>query len=162
MESKYLKPAVSRAGPKNVSSVSSFFAAASSRQGTRLVLSGKSPESNHRRNRPLHLNRKNLVLSLAFSLVALPVWAAHTYSTDWSPSQPINIGTMKVQPGQYELKAEAGKSELQVLQKNKVIATVPIHWTTLTSKPRSSEIQTDGTKVTGVEFGGQTAAIQID
>jgi len=69
---------------------------------------------------------------------------------------------MKVQPGQYELKAEAGKSELQVLQKNKVIATVPIHWTTLTSKPRSSEIQTDGTKVTGVEFGGQTAAIQID
>jgi hypothetical protein len=110
----------------------------------------------------LHFNKKKLFISLAVSLVALPVWAAHKYSTDWSPAQPIAIGTAQIQPGQYELRAEAGKSELQVLEKNKVIATVPIHWTTLPSKPRSSEIQTDGSKVTGVEFGGQTAAIQID
>jgi hypothetical protein len=69
---------------------------------------------------------------------------------------------MQVKPGQYELKAEEGKMELKVLEKNKVIATVPVHWTTLPSKPRSSEIQTDGSKVTGVKFGGQTAAIQVD
>lgn len=110
----------------------------------------------------MHLNRKKFFISLAASLVALPVWAAHIYATDWSPSQPISIGTTQIQPGQYQLKAEEGKSELQVLQKNKVIATVPIHWTTLTAKPRSSEIQTDGTKVTGVEFEGKAQAIQIN
>jgi hypothetical protein len=68
---------------------------------------------------------------------------------------------MQVQPGQYELRAEEGKSELQVLQKNKVIATVPIQWTKLPAKARSSEIITDGSKVTEVEFGGRAEAAQI-
>ena len=110
----------------------------------------------------MRFNRKKSFVTLAFSLAALPLWAAHTYSTDWSPTQPIAIGTTQIQPGQYELKAEEGKSELQVLKGNKVIATVPIHWTTLPAKPRSSEIQTDGSKVTGVEFGGHAEAIQIN
>ena len=107
-------------------------------------------------------NRKKLFVALAFSLAAVPLWAGHTYSTDWTPVQPITIGTTQVQPGEYELKAEEGKSELQVLKKNKVIATVPAHWTTLPSKPRNSGILTDGGKVTGVQFGGHTEAIQVD
>jgi hypothetical protein len=73
----------------------------------------------------------------------------------------MTIGSMQVQPGQYELRAEEGKSELQVLQKNKVIATVPIQWTKLPAKARSSEIITDGSKVTEVEFGGRAEAAQI-
>jgi hypothetical protein len=73
----------------------------------------------------------------------------------------MTIGSMQVQPGQYELKAEEGKSELQVIAKNKVIATVPIQWTKLPSKSRSSEIVTDGSKVTEVEFGGSAEAAQI-
>jgi hypothetical protein len=124
--------------------------------------SGNSPESNHRRHRPLHLKSRKPFIALAFSLAAFPLWAAHSYSTDWSPTQSITIGTTQIQPGQYQLKAEEGKSELQVIQKNKVIATVPVHWTTLPSKPGSSEILTDGTKVTAVEFGGRTEAVQIN
>jgi len=73
----------------------------------------------------------------------------------------MTIGSMQVQPGQYELKAEEGKSELQVLQKNKVIATVPIQWTKLPTKARNSETITDGSKVTEVEFGGSAEAAQI-
>jgi hypothetical protein len=73
----------------------------------------------------------------------------------------MTIGSMQVQPGQYELKAEEGKSELQVLQKNKVIATVPIQWTKLPTKARASEIVTDGSKVTEVEFEGRIEAAQI-
>jgi len=73
----------------------------------------------------------------------------------------MTIGSMQVQPGQYELKAEEGKSELQVLQKNKVIATVPIQWTKLPTKARNSEIITDGSKVTEVEFDGSAEAAQI-
>jgi len=73
----------------------------------------------------------------------------------------MTIGSMQVQPGQYELKAEEGKSELQVIAKNKVIATVPIQWTKLPTKARASEIVTDGSKVTEVEFGGSAEAAQI-
>ena len=73
----------------------------------------------------------------------------------------MTIGSMQVQPGQYELKAEEGKSELQVIAKNKVIATVPIQWTKLPTKARTSEIITDGSKVTEVEFGGSAEAAQI-
>ena len=73
----------------------------------------------------------------------------------------IPEGSTQIKPGQYELKAEEGKSELQVLQKNKVIATVPIQWTKLPTKARASEIATDGSKVTEVEFGGSAEAAQI-
>ena len=109
----------------------------------------------------MRLNTKNWFIALALSVSALPLWAAHNFSTDWAPTQPITIGTTQIKPGDYELKAEEGKSELQVLQKNKVIATVPIQWTKLPAKARSSEIITDGSKVTEVEFGGRAEAAQI-
>ena len=109
----------------------------------------------------MRLNSKKLFFALALSVSALPLWAAHNFSTDWSPSQPITIGTTQIKPGAYELKAEEGKSELQVLQRNKVIATVPIQWTKLPAKSEDSEILTDGTKVTEVEFAGRAEAAQI-
>jgi hypothetical protein len=74
----------------------------------------------------------------------------------------MTIGTTQVKPGQYELRAEEGKSEVQVLQHNKVIATVPVHWTTLPAKSRDSQITTDGGKVTQVQFAGRNEAAQID
>ena len=73
----------------------------------------------------------------------------------------MTIGSTQVQPGQYELKAEEGKSELQVLQGKKLIATVPIQWTKLPAKARSSEVIADSGKVTEVEFGGRAEAAQI-
>jgi len=109
----------------------------------------------------LRLNSKKSFVALALSISAVPLWAAHTFSTDWNPAQPMTIGSMQVQPGQYELKAEEGKSELQVLQKNKVIATVPIQWTKLPTKARASEIVAEGSKVTEVEFEGRIEAAQI-
>jgi hypothetical protein len=123
--------------------------------------SPRLPEIQTQEHSPLNLNKKVLIAS-AFSLAAVPLWAAHSLSTDWSPEQTITIGTTQVQPGQYELKVEEGKSELQVLKKNKVIATVPVHWTKLPAKAHDSEILTDGTKVTEVEFGGRNDAVQIN
>jgi hypothetical protein len=43
-----------------------------------------------------------------------------------------------------------------------VVATVPVHWTTLPAKAANSEILTDGNKVTEVEFGGRNQAVQIN
>ena len=71
------------------------------------------------------------------------------------------IGSTQIQPGQYELRAEEGKSEIQVIQRNRVIAKVPIQWTKLPTKAQSAEILTDGTKVTEVEFAGRNEAAQI-
>jgi hypothetical protein len=73
----------------------------------------------------------------------------------------VTIGITQIKPDDYVLKVEEGKSELQVLQKNKVIATVPIQWTKLPMKARNSEIVTDGSKLTEVEFGGSDEAAQI-
>ncbi len=110
----------------------------------------------------MRFNSKKSFIALAFSLAAFPLWAAHSYSTDWSPSQAITIGTTQIDPGQYQIKAEEGKAEVRVLKNNKVVATVPAHWITLPSKPQSSMILTDGAKVTGVQFGGHAEAIQVD
>jgi hypothetical protein len=108
------------------------------------------------------LRIKKSFVALVFSLAAFPLWAAHTYSTDWSPINSITIGTAQIQPGQYQLKAEEGKLEVKVMQKNKVVATVPCHWKQLPAKPHDSEIVTDGGKVTEVQFSGSIQAVEID
>jgi hypothetical protein len=107
-------------------------------------------------------HNKKLFVALALSISAFPLWAAHNYSTDWSPLEPITIGTTQVKPGQYELRTEEGKSELQVVQHNKVIATVPVHWKTLPTKTKDSQVVTDSGKVTEVQFSGRTEAAEID
>jgi hypothetical protein len=129
-------------------------------QGVRL--SGNLPESNHRRHRPLHPRIKKTFVLVALSAAAFPVWAAHNYSEDWNPIQPITIGTTQLKPGEYQLRAEEGKSELQVIQHNKVVATVPVHWKTLSAKSHDSQVVTDSGKVTEVQFGGRMEAAEID
>ena len=83
-------------------------------------------------------------------------------SVDWEPTSSVTIGTTQIQPGDYQLRAEEGKSELQVIGKGKVVATIPCQWIQLPTKAQSSEIVTNGDKVTQVQFGGHTAAIQIN
>jgi hypothetical protein len=75
-----------------------------------------------------HSNAFDLA-AFAFSLITLPVWAAHTDSLSWVAIEPTAIGSAHVMPGNYQLRAEEGKSELQVIHDGKVIATVPCHWT---------------------------------
>ena len=106
------------------------------------------------------INKKSVV-ALAFSVVALPLWAAHVDSTDWNPTSPVTIGTTQIQPGDYQIRAEEGKTDLQVVREGKVVATIPCQWINLPNKAESSEIVTDGDKVTQVQFGGHTAAVQV-
>jgi hypothetical protein len=73
----------------------------------------------------------------------------------------MTIGTTQVQPGEYELKAEEGESKLTVVQQMKVVATVPIQWTTLPNKSQGTQIIADGSKVTEVHFGGTAASATI-
>lgn len=105
---------------------------------------------------------KKALVALAVSFLALPLWAAHIDTIDWSTDQATSIGGPQVQPGQYQLRAEEGKTELQVVQKGKVVATIPCQWVQLPSKPSSSEVLIDGGKVTQVQFAGRTGAVQFN
>ena len=108
------------------------------------------------------LNKKKAVGIIVFCLVALPLWAAHVDSIDWAPTKAMTIGGTQIQPGQYELKAEEGKSELQVIAKGKVVATVPCQWSAVKDKAADSQVSTDGDKVTQVQFAGRTSAVQFN
>jgi hypothetical protein len=89
----------------------------------------------------------------------MPAWAAHKYSVSWAVSQSTTIGSTQLKPGSYEIKAEEGQSQLQVLSQGKVVADVPCHWTQLPAKAAASEVEVDNNNVTSIEFGGKTAAI---
>ena len=95
-------------------------------------------------------------------LAALPVSAAHMYTITWNVSQPTTIGNMEVKPGDYELRVEEGQSQLEVVSHGKMVAQVPCHWIQLPSKAAASQVEGDSNKVTGVEFGGKTAALDFE
>ena len=109
----------------------------------------------------MHLNYKKCLGGVALFALALPTWAAHEDSTEWIVNQPATIGTTQVKPGTYEIRAEEGQSQLSVLSNGKVIAQVPCHWTQLPAKPQNSEVVMTSDKVTQVEFGGRTQAIDL-
>jgi hypothetical protein len=105
---------------------------------------------------------KKYLAVFAFSLIALPVWAAHTDSLSWEPTQAVKIGSTQVMPGQYQLRAEEGQSNLEVVHNGKVIASVPCTWMQLPKKAENSEVQTNNNQVTQVEFDGRSEAIQFN
>jgi hypothetical protein len=74
----------------------------------------------------------------------------------------MTIGSTQLQRGQYQLRAEEGKSELQVIQKGKVVATIPCQWIQLPAKASYSQVLTDADKVAQVQFGGRIAAIEFN
>jgi hypothetical protein len=108
----------------------------------------------------MRLNRKSAI-GFALLLAALPAWAARMYTVAWSVAAPTTIGNMEIKPGDYELRAEEGQTQLQVMSHGKMVVEVPCHWIQLPSKAAASEVDIDNNKVTGVEFGGRTAALDF-
>ena len=83
------------------------------------------------------------------------------YTVTWSVSQPTTIGNTEIKAGDYELRVEEGQNQLQVVSHGKMVAQVPCHLIQLPSKAAASEVEVDNNKVTGVEFGGKTAALDF-
>ena len=104
--------------------------------------------------------RKYLVVAGTLAIFSLPA-LARTDMLSWQVNQPVTIGTTQLKPGNYQLKAEEGQSELQVKENGRMVATIPVHWVQLPSKANSSEVDTDSGKVTEIHFSGTTAAIQF-
>jgi hypothetical protein len=100
--------------------------------------------------------------AFAFSLIALPAWAAHSDSMSWEIHEFVTMGSAQVKPGIYLFRAEEDQSELQIMQDGKVLATVPCHWTQLTSKAASSQVLTVNKQITQLQFAGRREAIELD
>jgi hypothetical protein len=100
--------------------------------------------------------------ALTFSLISLPVWAAHLDSMSWELHETTTIGSAQVEPGNYLFRAEEGQSELQIIQDGKVIAKVPCGWTHLMKKANESEIQILNHQMIQVQFAGRREAIQFN
>lgn len=98
---------------------------------------------------------------LALTLPVLAKSSQHTDSTTFDTSESQKIGQTELQPGRYTLKATESQNQLEIIQNNKVIATVPCTWVQLSNKAKNSEILSTKDRVTEVEFQGRTEAVKI-
>jgi hypothetical protein len=97
---------------------------------------------------------------LAVLALSAPVWA-RTKSVDVHLTEASTIGSTQLQPGEYQLKAEEGASQVSIVHRGKVVAEVPCHWVQLQSKPSQSQVLFTSNQITEVDFGGDTQAAQF-
>jgi hypothetical protein len=106
--------------------------------------------------------RIRFIPALAIVFFAWPALAGGMNSANFTTTQPITVGTNQLKPGAYTFQVTEGQTEVEILQKGKVVAKVPCHWVKLSAKPMASEVDTDSGKVTEVSFRGNEQAVQID
>ena len=109
----------------------------------------------------MRLNKRECLGLFAGLLIAAPIWAAHTNSIAWNVSQPTTIGGTEIKPGDYVLRVDDGGTQVEVLNRGKVVAQVPCQWTQLPGKAQASEVDVDGGKVTQIKIGGKTSAVSF-
>lgn len=98
-------------------------------------------------------------------LTVVPAFAAgssmHTDTTQYDTHQTIKIGNTELQPGSYVIRAKESQPQLDILQNDKVVATVPCQWVRLNNKASESEVLSNNNQVTEVEFRGRSQAAKI-
>jgi hypothetical protein len=108
----------------------------------------------------MRIRGKHVVTFAAVALMSLPVWA-RTETTPFVVDAPTQIGTTSLQPGQYEIKVEPNGDHVTVYRNGKEVATAPCQWITLDKKPAQTTVMTTEGRVTEIDFGGKTAAVQL-
>jgi hypothetical protein len=89
----------------------------------------------------------------ALLTLTMPVWG-RTFKQTLTIQKSETLGSTQLSPGSYDLTADDSKTELIILQRGKVIATVPGKWNKLPKKASDSTVITDGPKITEVQFSG--------
>jgi hypothetical protein len=107
----------------------------------------------------MSLDTRHVFAGLAALILVVPVWA-RTYKEPWIVYTPVTIGGTQLKAGNYQLNADDAKKEITVLQNGKVLATIPGQWVKLPKKANSAAIETEGGRVTQVQFGGNDQAFQ--
>ena len=110
----------------------------------------------------MKLNWKNTLGCVALLAMALPVWA-RSESAEFVADQPTTIAGFTLQPGDYQLKADDSTNQVTVVDSNgKVVTQVPCTWFQLSQKADATQVITDQSKVTELDFGGKTQAAKFN
>jgi hypothetical protein len=109
----------------------------------------------------MKLNWKNTLGGIALLAMALPVWA-HTDSLPFVTDQTTTIGGYKLAPGSYTLNASDTTNQVEVRKDGATVATVPCKWVQLPQKANESEVLSNNSTVTELEFSGKTEAVTIN
>jgi hypothetical protein len=108
----------------------------------------------------MRIRVKHYVVGLAVLTLAMPLWA-RTYKQSLTTDKSEAIGSAQLKAGSYDLSAEDGKKELNIVQNGKVVATVQGQWVKLPQRPQYSTVVSDGNKITQVQFSGSDQAFQV-
>ncbi len=110
----------------------------------------------------MRLYAKKCLTVIAVVLFAAVAWGStRTDSTHYDVTQTMEIGHTQLKPGHYTLKANESQDQLRVMHDGKLVATVPCHWIKLHQKANNSEIFSNKSRVTRVEFQGREEAVRV-
>jgi hypothetical protein len=107
----------------------------------------------------MRFRMKYYLAGLAVLTMTMSVWA-RTYKESLVLDKNTAIGSAQLKPGSYELTADDTKKELNIMQKGKIIATVQGQWVKIPQKTQVSLVDSDGDKITQVQFSGSDQAFQ--
>jgi hypothetical protein len=110
----------------------------------------------------MDLRTKTCLTVVAILGLSLPIWA-HTDSAQLVIDHPVTIGTQQLKPGTYNLKADDGANQINVIRTDdgKTVASVPCEWVELAQKPRQTEVLFNADRVVEIDFSGKTKAVAI-
>jgi hypothetical protein len=105
--------------------------------------------------------RASYIVAAIFAVsLAVPVWA-RPKSVTVDVDEPTLISGARLSPGEYQIKFQDNANQVTVVQEGHVVAQVPCQWVELPNKAADSgTIFSDG-RITEIDFGGQTKAIQF-
>jgi hypothetical protein len=116
----------------------------------------------HRGDTKMKLSFKNALGGLALMAMALPVWA-RTDSIHYVTTQPTTIGGFQLPEGSYNLKADDSTNQVTVQKADGTVVTqVPCKWIQLPQKADSSEVLSNQSQITELEFSGKTQAVTFN
>ena len=95
-------------------------------------------------------------------VLSLPIWA-RTDSAQLVVDHPVTIGAQQLEPGTYNLKANDGEKQINVVRADngKIVASIPCEWVQLAQKARQTEVLFDADRVVEIDFSGKTEAVAI-
>jgi predicted metal-binding membrane protein len=108
----------------------------------------------------MKISAKYLLVGLATLTLTMPAWA-HTYRQNLAVNKDTAMGSQQLKPGSYQLEFDDNKMELTIFQKGKVVATVPGQWAKIPQKAKISQVDSDGDKITQVQFSGSDQVFQL-
>lgn len=71
-------------------------------------------------------------------------------------SREVTVGSTKLSPGQYNIKADASHVTFALESNGRVVAQAPIQWKDESSKPTSSNVEYSDDKVVAIHFKGKS------